>query len=142
MAKRGRPKNPHTVSNSERTKKWITDNPVRYYELRKQWRMNNPAKLRASRLRTKQQHNDESQAFATNSGMLWDSSEIQFIRENAHIMTARDIACCISRSYAAVMVRACREKIKLMTYNKIHGRLITGKSSEYPGLCNSYDTSC
>jgi hypothetical protein len=108
---RGRPRNLIQLTNHEKNKRW---------------RLRNPVKWRICSALTKQRHNDESQIFATSSGNRWDSSEIKFIKDHAAIMTARNIAYCLGRSYTAVITKSCREKITLMTNDKRHGILRTG----------------
>ena len=99
--------------------------PDKFLMHAKRWKEKNPTKKRLQRARGTRRYNEETLEFATNRYSRWGSDEVGYIKENKERKTAREIAMDLGRTYCAVMVRACREKIPLMTEDKRHGRLVT-----------------
>ena len=73
----------------------------------------------------KKRHNDETLLFATRSHARWEGDEIDYLTRHALTMTARQIAFNLERSYSAVIIRAFRFHIPMMTEDKRHRRLVT-----------------
>ena len=85
----------------------------------------NSDKVRALSRAQKQKDNEESLKTAYYSHLRWNRHDMNFLRNNAKDMTVRNIAQHLGRTYAAVMVKARKCRIKLMTEDKMHGRLVT-----------------
>jgi hypothetical protein len=89
------------------------------------YKRKHPARRCINKMKIQTRHNEETLQFATRQRQLWSSDEAQFIEENAEVMTAREIAISIGRSYLATLTYASKNKIRLQTENKLHNKLIT-----------------
>ncbi len=94
----------------------------------KRWKKANPSKNYLQKKRGNQKYSKETLDFAENHYTPWGSDEVEYIREKRTERTARDLAIDLGRSYNAIIMRASKEKILLMTEDKKHNRLITGRS--------------
>ena len=91
----------------------------------KNWRVNNPKKMYAQKRRAEGRYYNETIMFAENHRMRWDDSDLEYMRQIASIRTAREIAIDLGRTYRAVIVKASKEHIPLMTDAKRHGEVVT-----------------
>lgn len=94
-------------------------------EIDKRYKHKHPEMIRKLRRSAQKRHNDESLMFATRHRQLWGADEDHFLKLNAQLLTARDIAFTLGRSYHAIMHRASLQKVPLLTEEKKHGRLVT-----------------
>lgn len=106
--------------------------PRTYREQQKKWRKKHPDRWKKQKECTRRRHNEETLELASNAHSRWGSDEIQLLKDKGSELTTRELAVLLGRSYNAVQVRACIEKIPLMTEDKKHGRLVTGKPSGSP----------
>jgi len=93
----------------------------------KEWRRRNPQKRGLQKKREMRRYYIETLNTAQNHYKRWAQDEIEYIRLNKRRKTAREIARDLGRTYMAIIVRACIEKISLLTEDKKHMRLVTGK---------------
>ena len=92
----------------------------------KKYKERNRSKIRADSHASNKRYNEELMNYATSHRSRWYSHDIQFLKDNAAIMTARDIALSLGRTYQAVLMKAHKQRIALMTPDKLYGRLTTG----------------
>ncbi len=69
--------------------------------------------------------NDESLSTATNYYQRWTSDEIEYLKGNATKKTVREMCVDLGRTYGAIISKAFDLHIRLMTEDKLHGRLVT-----------------
>jgi hypothetical protein len=113
---------------------------VKYCKEHKSRSMNYPEGHRKAAKRYKQKHlnqiricrnsqkikdNELTLSTAVNKGHSWENDELQYIKDNATIMTTKNIAFSLGRTYGAIIAVAFKHKIKLQTYQKLHGKLVT-----------------
>ena len=91
----------------------------------KKWKKRHPRIQYLRKAKTVMRHNEETLMLASNHRSKWLPDEVEYLRKVGKIKTAREIAVDLGRTYIAVLVRACIEKIPLMTEDKMHGKLVT-----------------
>ena len=95
------------------------------YDYVKYWRRKNPSMRYAQRNRERVRYNKETLDRAVCRFKRWSRSEINYLRENAEVKTAREMTFDLGRSYLGVMMKAWFCKIPLLTEDKKHMRLVT-----------------
>jgi len=93
----------------------------------RKWRQSHLLDWRNLRNTAKKRAQEETQEFATMSHQPWDTSDSEYLRRMGQVLTMRELALDLGRSYTAVSVRASLEKIPLITEDKKHGRRVTGR---------------
>ena len=96
-----------------------------FRESGKKWKRNNPRKRYSYKRTLTLRHNEETLVVADSHQQPWTSDEIAYLKEYSKVKTARQIAMDLGRSYNAIMMRAFKAKIPLMTEDKRCGRLQT-----------------
>jgi len=116
----------HNYNNYHGRKQYVSRHLDYFLEYTKGWRKSNPRKKYVQKKKETDRYNKETLMVANNYYQRWTSDEIAYIQENKEDKTARQIAMDLGRTYNTIIVRACLEKIPLMTEDKKHMRLVTG----------------
>ena len=99
----------------------------RYKVLNVKYKEHNMGRIREYKNKLQKAHNDATLELASERYIRWGSDEEDFLSVNASTMTTRDIAFLLGRTYLGVMSKAFKIGVKLQTFDKMHGRLVTGK---------------
>lgn len=108
-------------------KEWRKNNRELSRMYGKVWRKRHINEWRIIRNNQKIRDNDESRLFATNWYSRWTSDEIDYIKNNAKKKTVREMCIDLGRTYGAIIIKAHYSHIKLMTQDKMCGKLVTNK---------------
>ena len=110
---------------NKKCREWRANHPGYHAEIARIWRVTHPEEHREISRLLKQKHNDGTLASASNSRMLWDNHDVDYLKRYAFTQTARHIAAVLGRSYQSILMKAFKLGILMMTEDKKHGRLTT-----------------
>ena len=109
-------------------REWYSSHLDYFLKHTKEWRKTNPTRKYTQKKKETDRYNEGTLICADNAGLGWAEYDIEFLRINKERLTARELAMELGRSYSAIIAKAFKEKIPLMTEDKKHMRLVTGKA--------------